>query len=39
MLNRDFRDILSAFHAENVEFLLVGAYASIAPDADFDWFD
>lgn len=27
MLNPDFRDILSAFVAEGVEFLLVGAYA------------
>ena len=27
MLNPDFRDILSAFLAESVEFLLVGAYA------------
>lgn len=26
-MNRDFRDILSAFCAEGVEFLLVGAYA------------
>jgi hypothetical protein len=26
-LNPDFRDILSAFIAEGVEFLLVGAYA------------
>lgn len=27
MLNPDYRDILSAFNAERVEFLLVGAYA------------
>ncbi|MCL5966745.1 MAG: hypothetical protein M1550_06025 [Deltaproteobacteria bacterium] len=27
MLNPDFRDILSAFNEERVEFLLVGAYA------------
>ncbi len=27
MLNSDYRDILSAFIAERVEFLLVGAYA------------
>lgn len=27
MLNPDFRDILSALHAENVEFLVVGSYA------------
>jgi hypothetical protein len=26
-LNKDFRDMLSAFIAEGVEFLLVGAYA------------
>jgi hypothetical protein len=26
-LNPDFRDILSALHAENVEFLVVGSYA------------
>jgi deferrochelatase/peroxidase EfeB len=27
LLNPDFRDILSVFSAEGVEFLLVGAYA------------
>jgi hypothetical protein len=27
LLNPDFRDILSALHAENVEFLVVGSYA------------
>ena len=27
MLNPDYRDILSAFSEENVEYLLVGAYA------------
>jgi hypothetical protein len=27
MLNPDFRDMLSAFAAEKVEFLVVGAYA------------
>ena len=27
MLNPDFSDMLSAFTAENVEFLVVGAYA------------
>lgn len=27
MLNEDYRDILSIFREENVEFLLVGAYA------------
>lgn len=27
MLNPDFRDILSAFNARGVEYLLVGAYA------------
>jgi hypothetical protein len=26
-VNPDFRDMLSAFRAEDVEFLLVGAYA------------
>jgi predicted nucleotidyltransferase len=30
MLNPDFRDILSAFNAERVEYLLVGAYALAA---------
>ncbi len=30
MLNENFRDILSAFDAENVEYLLVGAYAMAA---------
>lgn len=30
MLNSDFRDILSAFCAEKVEFMLVGAYAVAA---------
>jgi hypothetical protein len=30
MLNPDYRDILSAFSAERVEFLLVGAYALAA---------
>lgn len=30
MLNPDFRDMLSALHAEHVEFLLVGAYALAA---------
>ena len=30
MLNQDFRDILSAFNAEGVEYLLVGAYAVAA---------
>lgn len=30
MLNSDFRDILSAFCEENVEFMLVGAYAVAA---------
>jgi hypothetical protein len=27
LLNPDFRDILSALHAEHVEFLVVGSYA------------
>jgi hypothetical protein len=30
MLNPDFRDMLSAFSAENVEYLIVGAYALAA---------
>lgn len=30
MLNPDFRDILCALHAENVEFLVVGSYAVAA---------
>ena len=30
MLYPDFRDMLSALHAENVEFLLVGSYAVAA---------
>jgi hypothetical protein len=30
MLNRDFRDILSAFSDAGVEYLLVGAYALAA---------
>lgn len=30
MLNPDFRDMLSAFDAENVEYLIVGAYALAA---------
>lgn len=30
MLNKDFRDILSAFCEEKVEFMLVGAYALAA---------
>jgi hypothetical protein len=30
MLNPDFRDILSTFNAEGVEYLLVGAYALAA---------
>ena len=30
MLNKDFRDILSAFCEEQVEFMLVGAYALAA---------
>jgi hypothetical protein len=30
MLNQDFRDILSAFNAEGVEYPLVGAYAVAA---------
>jgi hypothetical protein len=30
MLNPDFRDILSAFNTERVEYLLVGAYAVAA---------
>jgi hypothetical protein len=30
LLNQDYRDILSEFCAENVEFLLVGAYAMAA---------
>ena len=30
MLNSDFRDILSAFSEEKVEFMLVGAYAVAA---------
>ena len=30
MLNSDFRDILSAFCEEKVEFMLVGAYAVAA---------
>lgn len=30
MLNPDYRDILSAFTVENVEYLLVGAYALAA---------
>jgi len=33
MLNQDYRDILSAFNAERVEFLLVGAYALAAHGA------
>ena len=35
MLNPDCRDILSAFAAERVEFLLVGAYALAAPEMVF----
>ncbi len=31
MLNPDFSDMLSAFIAENVEYLVVGAYALAAP--------
>jgi hypothetical protein len=30
LLNKDFRDILSAFSEEKVEFMLVGAYAVAA---------
>ncbi len=30
MLNTDFRDILSAFNGEKVEYLVVGAYALAA---------
>ena len=30
LLNPDYRDILSAFSEENVEYLLVGAYALAA---------
>jgi hypothetical protein len=30
LLNPDFRDIISAFHAERVEFLIVGSYAVAA---------
>ncbi len=30
MLNPDFRDILSAFNEEKVEYLVVGAYALAA---------
>lgn len=30
MLNPNFRDILSTFNAEGVEYLLVGAYAVAA---------
>jgi hypothetical protein len=30
LLNNDFRDILSAFYEEKVEFMLVGAYALAA---------
>jgi hypothetical protein len=30
MLNEDYRDILRAFSAEKVEFILVGAYAMAA---------
>ena len=30
MLNPDYRDILSAFSAEGVEYLVVGAYALAA---------
>lgn len=33
MLNPDYRDILSAFNAERVEYLLVGAYALAAHGA------
>lgn len=33
MLNPDYRDILSTFSAERVEFLLVGAYALAAHGA------
>lgn len=33
MLNLDYRDILSAFNAERVEYLLVGAYALAAHGA------
>lgn len=29
-LNRDFRDVLSSFNAERVEYLVVGAYALAA---------
>jgi hypothetical protein len=31
MLNRDFRELLSAFSDAGVEYLLVGAYALAAP--------
>jgi len=30
MLNPDYRDILSAFDAEGVEYLVIGAYAVAA---------
>jgi hypothetical protein len=30
LLNPDFRDMLSALHAENAEFLIVGSYAVAA---------
>ena len=33
MLNRDYRDMLSAFDEENVEYLVVGAYALAAHGA------
>ncbi|MFO7893468.1 MAG: hypothetical protein R6U63_07040 [Longimicrobiales bacterium] len=35
MLNPDFRDILSAFITEDVEFLVVGAYALAESDVVF----
>ena len=37
MLNPDFRDILSAFIEEQVDFVVVGAYALAALEYDSAW--
>jgi len=34
MLNPDFRDMLSAFNAEGVEYLVVGAYVTASDLGD-----
>jgi hypothetical protein len=39
VVSPDFRDLLSAFNAHRVDYLVVGAHALAAHVADVDWLE